>query len=127
MKKVKLSNRELDIMLVLWNSDHPLAATDIPKINEKLSVNTVQAVLKKMLKNNYIKVADIIYHGTVLTRTYEPVLSHEDYILSQLNDTSLTASGLAAALVKQEKNSENLEELEQIIKKQKQLLEKGKE
>lgn len=80
-----------------------------------------------MLKNNYIKVADIIYHGTVLTRTYEPVLTHEDYILSQLNDTSLTASGLAAALVKQEKNSENLEELEQIIKKQKQLLEKGKE
>ena len=32
------------------NSDHPLAATDIPKINEKLSVNTVQAVLKKLLK-----------------------------------------------------------------------------
>ena len=127
MKKVKLSNRELDIMLVLWNSDHPLPAPDTPKINETLSVNTVQAVLKKMLKNNYIKVADIIYHGTVLTRTYEPVLTHEDYILSQLNDTSLTASGLAAALVKQEKNSENLEELEQIIKKQKQLLEKGKE
>ena len=46
MKKIKLSNREAEVMVVLWNSDKPLAATDIPAINPELSVNTVQAALK---------------------------------------------------------------------------------
>lgn len=111
-------------MLVLWNSDRPLAATDIPKCNPQLSVNTVQALLKKLLKNGYIKVSDIIYHGTVLTRIYEPVLSHETYILSQLQDTPLSSHSLAAALVKQEKDPKRLDELKQLIEAQKEALEK---
>ncbi len=122
MRKIKLSNRELDVMLVLWNSDKALAATDIPAINPDLSVNTVQAVLKNLLKKSYIKVADIIYHGTVLTRSYEPVLTHEDYILSQLEDASLTSSGLAAALVKNENNTDTLDKLEELIQEQKKKL-----
>lgn len=125
MKKIKLSNRELDVMLVLWNSDKALAATDIPSINSELSVNTVQAVLKNLLKKSYIKVSDIIYHGTVLTRSYEPVLTHEDYIFSQLENTALTSSGLAVALVKKEKDADTLSQLEQLIQEQKKKLKEG--
>ncbi len=124
MKKIKLSNREAEVMVVLWNSDKPLAATDIPAINPELSVNTVQAALKNLLKKSYIKVADIIYHGTVLTRSYEPLLTHEDYINSQLEDTVLTPYGYAASLVKNEENENLLNELEQIIKEQKKKLKK---
>lgn len=122
MIKTYLSNREFEVMLVLWKADKPLAATDIPKIQPKLKLNTVQAVLKKLLTNNYIKVTDIIYHGKVLTRTYVSVLTYEEYIMSQLNNTRLSSFGLASALVKNEKNAKTLTELEQLIKEQKALL-----
>lgn len=119
MSKIKLSNRELDIMLVLWNSKQPLAATDIPKINSSLSINTIQVVLKNLLKRSYIKIADIVYHGTVLTRSYVPVLTQEEYILSQIQHTQLSLPSFIATLVKNEKDEKNLIEIENLIEEQK--------
>jgi len=83
-KLPKISEREKDVMLVLWHSDEPLTASAITEKGDGLSINTVQSVLRNLLKKEYIAVADIVYSGTVLTRSYEPVVSAEQYAADQL-------------------------------------------
>lgn len=80
-KNLSLSRRELDVMNVLWEADRPLIASEIPKENPNLSINTVQSVLKKLLQRNIIKIGDIVHSGTVLSRSYLPAITPEEYSL----------------------------------------------
>ena len=121
-RNYKLTNRELEVMQVLWDSDQPLAATDIPERNSSLNLSTVQVALRKLMEKSYIKVADIVYHNTVLTRVYEPVLTQEDYMIDYLKASSLNAESIVASLVKKENSMEVLEKLETFIQKRKKLL-----
>ena len=50
-----MSKRELDIMNVLWESEDSLIASEIPGIKPEISLNTVQSVLRKLLKRQYIR------------------------------------------------------------------------
>ncbi len=116
MKTLKLSNKEMDVMLVFWKSDNALASSDIPKIDSALNINTVRMAIKNLLKKSYIEVADIAQRGTVLTRTYRPTISFEDYLSTQLDHMNFSSLNLISTLIKRETNSENLDELEKIIK-----------
>lgn len=75
----KITNREKDVLEVLWNSDSPLLASDIPKINSSLSISSVQLALRNLLSKNIIEVADIVHSGTVLSRSYRPLISREKF------------------------------------------------
>lgn len=75
----KITNRELEIMQLLWNADHPLIASEIAAMKPDLTVNTVQSVLRNLLKHKYIEVAKIVYSGTVLTRSYRPLITEQDF------------------------------------------------
>jgi len=130
--KIKLSGRELDVMTVLWSAKKPMVASEICRVNPSLSINTVQAVLKGLLKRNLIRIADIVYSGTVLTRSYETVLSASDYSISQFKDNlavidnDVSTIGLIAVLLEQEDNEEEvINELEELLKKRKQQLDGG--
>ncbi len=84
MSKVKitdynLTGRERDILNILWNSDKGLIASEIVKSREDLTINTVQAILKKLLKRNLIKIDQIVYSGTVLSRSYVPTLTEPEF------------------------------------------------
>lgn len=129
-KEIRLSGRELDIMNVFWEAEKPLIAKDIVAINPALSINTVQAVLKGLLKKNYIKVAEIVYSGTVLTRSYEPLLTAEEYTVNLLTKgihKRVSSEGIMAALLKQEENEEKtIEKLEAILKEYKENCKKDK-
>ena len=74
-----ITNREKDVLEVLWNSDSPLLASDIPKINSSLSISSVQLALRNLLSKNIIEVADIVHSGTVLSRSYRPLISREKF------------------------------------------------
>lgn len=74
-----LTNRERDIMNILWRADKSLIASEVVKERDDLTINTVQAVLKKLLRRNLIKVDQIVYSGTVLCRSYLPALSESEY------------------------------------------------
>ena len=52
-----LTKRELDVMTILWESSKPLVASEITKMDESLNINTVQAVIRKLLDKKYIEVA----------------------------------------------------------------------
>ena len=127
--KIKLSRRELDVMYVLWEADTPLTAKDIVYKNNSLSINTVQAVLKGLLKKEYIEIAEIVYSGTVLTRNYKPALRIDEYMTKFIKDINkhMSTEGLMVALLKNEKNEEELiEKLESVLKQRREMLEKGK-
>ena len=80
----KITRRDLDILNILWDSSKPMTASQIVQKNDDLTMNTVQAVLRKLLKENLIEVAEIVYSGTVLSRSYKTVVSPGEFAISQL-------------------------------------------
>ncbi len=121
-----LSKRELDVMNVLWEAKKPLIASDIPKARPDLSINTVQAVMKKLIAKNFIKVDDIVHSGTVLTRSYVPTIAPEDYALHYVKSEIfpfgkfLSKAKLINTLFESSENEDGLiEELEGLIQEKK--------
>ncbi len=125
-KEFALSRRELDIMNVLWAEGKPLKASDFPDRKPELSINTVQSVLKKLLQRGFIEVAEIVQSGTVLSRSYAPVIKPEEYAVKYVMteifpfDKMVLGTGYLSALFESVENDEMLmEELEQFIKEKK--------
>ena len=126
MKK-RITKKQLEIMKILWSSDKPLIASEILKRNDSLNINTVQACLRALVNKQFIKVADIVYSGTVLTRSYTPLVSREDFLETACQDIigKAKVSSLIASLIDTETNLSELEELEKLIKQKKEELKSG--
>ena len=121
-----LSKRELDVMNVLWAAEKPLVASDIPEREPNLSINTVQSVLKNLLRKGFVEVDKIVHSGTVLTRSYTPVITSEEYAVKYVTseifpfDKFMSRTGLLNALFESTENEEELiEELEEFIQQRK--------
>lgn len=119
MNKRRLSDRELEVMQVLWASETPVIASEIQKLNSELNINTIQAVLRKLLQKKMIEVADIVYSGTVLSRSYKPIVSADEYLLLEFENIFPNASApkhaVMAALSSGGYTDSELERLEQMI------------
>lgn len=131
-KNLLLTEREMDIMRILWESEKPLVASEITKADSSLSSNTVQSVLRKLLEKNFIEVADIVYSGTVLTRSYQPTISKKDLLIEQFlnqyisNKSNIPLPNLVATLLKHEKNEKDtIAQLEQLLEERKKSLYTG--
>lgn len=110
----KLSKRENQIMIALWNSSVPLSASALKKnLDEDVSIYTIQQVLQKLLKKDYIKVDRIVQHEKALMREYVPVISQVEYITSFVNQK--TSFGLASNFIKETDNLDAIIELEKLI------------
>ena len=96
MKK-RFTKKQLDVMKVLWESATPMIASDIVRKDDALNINTVQACLRSLIANHSIKVADIVYSGTVLTRSYAPVISRDEYFGNTCTD--ILGDGQKSALI----------------------------
>lgn len=127
MPKKILSTRELEIMEIFWKTNEPLVASDIKKYDLSLSLSTVHSALKKLIGKEFIKVAEIVYSGTVLTRSYKYIVTQEDYekkaLSHSINPNNVTLTAFAAAILESENDKEkvlkSLDELENFIKIQK--------
>lgn len=127
MNHKRLSDREFDVMQVLWKSDKPLLASEILKESCDLNINTVQATLRKLLNKNLVQVADIIHSGKVLSRTYETTISSDEYILTEYKDILLTKTShwntfFAAFMEKSSDKEQTLNELEELIREYRERL-----
>ncbi len=120
MKK-KLSKQQLEVMKILWDSEAPLIASDIVKKDPNLNINTVQACLRVLVKAEAIEVADIVYSGTVLTRSYRTLISKDEYFNDTYKDIigNTTHSSLIASLINSETNIDELNRLRDMIDKRK--------
>ena len=126
----KLTRRDLDVLSVLWDSEKPLTASEIVAANPALNKNTVQPVLRKLLKNELVQVADIVYSGTVLSRSYIPSISRQQLSLYRLSseyrqlEKDVSKASFVSFLLKTEENQEkfqkDLRELEELLESYKQ-------
>ncbi len=119
-----LSKRQYEVMEILWEKGIPMLASEIQEQKNDLSINTVQAALRSLIKKKYIKIADVIFSGTVLARRYSPIMTKKEYISSVCKDSeSIIGSNLIIAnIAKKEKDIEILDELEKLIAEAKKKL-----
>ena len=77
--------RENEILNILAGSEEAMTSADIVEKGNRLSQSTVQAVLRKLLKDGLVSVEGITHSGNALSRTYRPTekareLAKEQYI-----------------------------------------------
>lgn len=129
-----ITKREKDILKLLWKSSKPLTASELAKCSGEISISTTQTSLKNLMKKGLVEVADIVYSGTVLSRSYKPSLSSTQYEIQklisnfrQIANEDLSTSSFVATLLEQEKDSrkalKEIEDLEKMLMQKKALLE----
>jgi predicted transcriptional regulator len=117
--------RELEILNILWNSDKALTSADIVEEGNRLSQSTVQAVLRKLLKDELVLVEGVTHSGNVLSRTYRPAEASRDIITQQFVDnysgisSIVSKANIFAAMLRmetdQKKRAEELDSLKKMI------------
>lgn len=120
-RNLKLTGRGMDILEILWNSPNPMTASEITNAKDGLTINTVQSVLRKLLKHELVEVADIVYSGTVLCRSYRAAVSAQEIALSRFvsESSGISPSALVAALLDTETDREarvkEIQHLERLL------------
>lgn len=116
--KMFFTKKEYEIMNVLWDQERPLSSADIIERTEDLPQSTVQAVLRKLLKEKLIEVKNVTIHTKVATREFTPTLTREEYIESLLGKGNCFR--FAAQFIKKNEDKEELDHLEELIQKKKE-------
>ena len=107
-----------------------MTASEIVAANPAQNKNTVQPVLRKLLKKELVQVADIVYSGTVLSRSYIRSISRQQLSLYRLSseyrqlEKDVSKASFVSFLLKTEENQEkfqkDLRELEELLESYKQ-------
>lgn len=120
----KLSDRQLEIMEIMWEENRPMIASEIVSRGKDLNINTVQASLRSLMKKEYIVMPEVVYSGTVLSRSYKPCVSKERYIAEMCKGIEKYAESgaLLASFIEKEDSMEVLDELERMIQERKSKL-----
>jgi predicted transcriptional regulator len=123
MKKYTISSREFEILEIFWEHKRNFTAKQIHEMNPALSLSTIQNTLKKLLKKNLINIDDIVYSGTVLSRSYIACISKEEFILNQYEHIEIR-NLIAGFLGNQSKDnlSREIEKIEELLESQRKNL-----
>lgn len=120
MRSKKFTGRDIDIMQILWDAPDSMTALEIVNQHPDLTMNTVQAVLRKLLKYELVKINRIVYSGTVLSRSFAPAVSSEEFVILQMKENVkeieiIDKTALIALLFKEETDTEKtLKEIEEL-------------
>ena len=119
-----LSQKQLDVMKILWDAGTPLVASDIVKVESSMNI---KASLRVLLKENLIEIADIVYSGTVLSRSYRPLISRDVYFNAEYKNIigNSSTSAMIATFIEQEEDISELERIEELIRKRMKELEEA--
>ena len=115
-------------MNILWDAKEPIIASEIVKTGTDLNINTVQAALRSLIKKNYIEVAEIVYSGTVLTRSYRAIVKREEVPNETANEIrkALREEDVFARYINEFDDPILLAKIETIIEAKRKELEKAK-
>lgn len=108
----RLNPRELDVLNILWGTDREMTSTDIVNEMVGLTQSTVIAVLRKLTKEGYVKVAGVTHSGKVLSRTYRPAEDSREYITQHFTEdyasfsNVISQSDMCAAILRMSGDSE---------------------
>ena len=82
---MKMSENEYGIMKVFWKEGRPLSRSEILKATDGRNWNpaSVHLILNAMISKNFIRITD---ESKNYKRTYESVMTREDYLSEILRD-----------------------------------------
>lgn len=120
----KLSNRELEIMEVLWKKKTPVSANDILTAIPDTTMNTIQPNLKKLLNKGFIQVTGVGYTKNSVTRLFSPLVKKFDYFSSFFDNSNFFE--FTSSLVDETDDLEQIKYLEKLVQKKKEDLQNKK-
>lgn len=113
----------------LLTAETSLTASEIVARSESLNSNTVQSVVRSLLKRGYIEVAQIVYSGKVLCRSYRPTEKAKNAAFEDLSARfrslrkNMPAPKIFAGLIDSEEDQQAvIEELEAMLAQKRELL-----
>lgn len=127
---MKLTNRELEVMQILWQAGEPLMISEIVQRDPNSTVYSVQRIMQNLLRKKAAAVDSIGYNQKALARKFRPLIMEESIEIGMLQEMLRKVSSgegqrarLIASLLPQENDEKTLaelEELEKIIAERKQ-------
>lgn len=126
-----LTNSELEIMETMWKMNRPLSRSEIIELtpNRTWKKSSIHILINKMLEKEVIKVDGFVRTNKNYGRTYAPLITKDDYIVSTFDKiktsyfdskSSAVTSIFAALIQDKDINDELLDELQQMIERRKQ-------
>ncbi len=110
-------------MNILWESDEPMIASAILKKGNGLKLTTVRASIKKLLEKKCIEPAGVVHSGTVLSQSYRPIITKDDYI----SDVKLGINNVLQEETLFAYYLDSLEDMDTLLKLEKVIQNKKKE
>lgn len=81
-----MSNRELDVLNVLFHAEKPVGVGEIVKKSGSLTQSTTSAIIRSMLNKGYVELAGSAWSGNVPCRIYSPTEKAKEAILEHMVD-----------------------------------------
>ncbi|WP_290155769.1 BlaI/MecI/CopY family transcriptional regulator, partial [uncultured Dubosiella sp.] len=83
-----LTGKEFEVMKVLWDQNECVSAAKIQEALPDTSIYSVQQVLRKLLKENWVRIEKTEILVKSLTRFFAPVVSESEYVRSFISPQS---------------------------------------
>lgn len=126
-KKYHLTDKEVELMELLWKQDKPLTSVEILAIpdDHSWSDNYLPIMLKSLLDKNAIEVCGYVRCGTQYARQFKYSITREEYVAlfavgRGLNAHSIPKVAVAMVTELQEDKNDIIKELEGIIEELKE-------
>lgn len=92
-----LSQRELDVMRILYEAGEPLTSTGITERMTGLTQSTVIAVVRSLLRQGMLEEAGVTHSGKVLSRLFSTTEKGKKVILEHFTEYYRSASHIIPA------------------------------
>lgn len=91
---MKLTDKELEIMNLLWESESPLTATEIIEASEDRTwkEGSIYAIMNTLIKKGAVVLKCHKPTGSNTARAYETIITSEEYLVSNIG--SVIESGV---------------------------------
>ncbi len=127
-KKYHLTNKEYEIMKILWKSGKPMLISDILLETDNVAENSLHPMIKNLINNGFIKVVGSMKVSKTTSRLYAPAITVDEYAAMQLegimktSNTKLDFKNVLAYFTKRNKknNDDVITEVEEFIKEYKE-------
>ena len=128
----RITNSEKQILEVLWDKGEALTSSEIVEVSDDRTwkASSVHLLLNSLLNKGMVEVGGFKKTTKNYARTFQPVMSREDYSLLQLRQekksTSRTLSRFVNTLLGNEIDEHVLRELEDMVDTRRADLQKKK-
>lgn len=91
-KKYHLTNKEYEIMKILWKSGKPMLISDILLETDNVAENSLHPMIKNLINNGFIKVVGSMKVSKTTSRLYAPAITVDEYAAMQLEGIMKTSN-----------------------------------